>query len=191
MNGGGEDIKIIIKIQVYWHASNRLQNSMHCMLSPHFCLKEDGTRWLGWQETHFFCLRVFSNFSTLHILFLWVILFLKLAPNCSRPAFSESDSSRQAKGWLFFSRSTQRHHPSLLLTLWMSESHPFPLRVLNWFFFPSQFWKWKNGASEPSYSLLPSKNRMIPNAPQPCRIVWTVTLMQTATYSESPVMQQV
>lgn len=94
----------IIKIQVCWHASNRLQDSMHCLLWPQRCLKDNRKRWWSYRR----------HISSVYMCFLisphgahatCVILCLKQAAWVhtihARPLVRGTPLGHE-KAWLFF-----------------------------------------------------------------------------------------
>lgn len=125
----------IIKIQVCWHASNRLQDSMHCLLWPQRCLKDNRKRWWSYRR----------HISSVYMCFLisphgahatCVILCLKQAAWVhtihARPLVRGTPLGHE-KAWLFFWRCpTQGNSQSPLTAVrvtsfphWGSRPDPF------------------------------------------------------------------
>ena len=109
---------MIIKIQVCWHASNRLQNSMHCLLSPQCCLKDNRKRWCDYRR-HISFVYMYFLISPHGAHITCVILCLKRAAWVHavhvRPLVRVTPLGH-AKTWLYFWRCTTQGNSQSPLT---------------------------------------------------------------------------
>lgn len=172
---------MIIKIQVCWHASNRLQNSMHCLLSPQCCLKDNGKRWCNYRR-HISFVYMYFLISPHGAHITCMILCLKWAAWVHivhvRPLVRVTPLGH-AKTWLFFWRCTTQGNSQSPLTAVRFTSFSYWWSFLS--FFPAvDTQEGQEEVSKPACSPLP------PRTEQSWRhqslLHCLVTILQTASY---------
>ena len=181
-------------MQVCWHASNGLQNGMHCILLPQCCLKQNRKRqWDYRRHISFVYIYLLISPYGAHII-TCVILFLKQAAWVHAIhvlSLVRVTPPRHEKVWLLFWRSAT-HSNSQSPPDYGCQIHILHLsRVLTWFFLPSFLPGSENEGTRGGDLWAAFCEQNDSKGTTASCIVWTVTILQTATYLENPGTQQV